>query len=134
MTGSTDNDLTPSSKQNGLKMHRARTHFFYFENLHLQIFRHAEELFPLLLKALSDPSDEVVLLDLEILAEISSSTAGNGALLRKADSNNLPDGVQKALESSHGMNKFFPKVLISLLKLFSTDKQLLEGRGSFIIR
>ncbi|XP_064641038.1 protein VAC14 homolog isoform X2 [Lineus longissimus] len=99
-----------------------------------KIFRHAEELFPLLLKALSDPSDEVVLLDLEILAEISSSTAGNGALLRKADSNNLPDGVQKALESSHGMNKFFPKVLISLLKLFSTDKQLLEGRGSFIIR
>lgn len=45
-------------------------------HLHLkmanQLFRYVGETFPVLLKTLSDPSDEVVLLALEVLAEIVS--------------------------------------------------------------
>ncbi|KAJ7365055.1 PtdIns(3,5)P(2) sythesis regulation factor [Desmophyllum pertusum] len=41
-----------------------------------KIFGQIETLFPELLKTLSDPSDEVVLLVLEALAEISASPAG----------------------------------------------------------
>ncbi|XP_027047389.1 protein VAC14 homolog [Pocillopora damicornis] len=41
-----------------------------------KIFGQIEQLFPELLKTLSDPSDEVVLLVLEALAEISASPAG----------------------------------------------------------
>jgi len=45
-------------------------------HLHLKMgekmFNHVDETFPVLLKTLSDPSDEVVLLSLEVLAEIVS--------------------------------------------------------------
>jgi len=45
-------------------------------HLHLkmpsQMFLHVDETFPVLLKTLSDPSDEVVLLSLEVIAEIVS--------------------------------------------------------------
>lgn len=97
-----------------------------------QIFRHVDELFPLLLKALSDPSDEVVLLDLEVLAEISSSHAGPSS--GQSETVILASPVKKAVENSHGMNAYFTKFMVSLLKLFSTDRQLLEERGAFIIR
>ncbi|CAH2323891.1 VAC14 homolog [Pelobates cultripes] len=40
------------------------------------MFRHTDSLFPILLKTLSDESDEVILKDLEVLAEIASSPAG----------------------------------------------------------
>lgn len=40
----------------------------------LQMFRYLEELFPVLLRTLSDPSDEVVLLVIEVLAQIASTT------------------------------------------------------------
>lgn len=45
-------------------------------HLHLkmgdQMFKYVDETFPVLLKTLSDPSDEVVFLSLEVLAEIVS--------------------------------------------------------------
>uniref|UniRef100_A0AAY4DUM5 Protein VAC14 homolog n=1 Tax=Denticeps clupeoides TaxID=299321 RepID=A0AAY4DUM5_9TELE len=41
-----------------------------------KMFRHTDSLFPMLLKTLSDESDEVILKDLEVLAEIASSPAG----------------------------------------------------------
>lgn len=45
-------------------------------HLHLkmgdQMFKYVDDTFPVLLKTLSDPSDEVVLLSLEVLAEIVS--------------------------------------------------------------
>jgi len=50
-------------------------------HLHLkmgdQMFRFVDETFPVLLKTLSDPSDEVVLLSLEVLAEIVSFPCKN---------------------------------------------------------
>ncbi|KAI6127420.1 vacuolar protein 14 C-terminal Fig4p binding-domain-containing protein [Pisolithus croceorrhizus] len=62
--------------------------------------------FPALLKTLSDPSEEVIKHDLQLLAQISSSSE----------------------------ESYFKAFMINLLELFSTDRKLLEARGSLIIR
>lgn len=62
--------------------------------------------FPALLKTLSDPSEDVVRRDLQLLAQISSYSDHN----------------------------YFRSFIMSLLSLFSTDRRLLETRGSLIIR
>jgi vacuole morphology and inheritance protein 14 len=62
--------------------------------------------FPALLKTLSDSSDEVIKHDLQLLAQISSS-------------------------SEEG---YFKSFMVNLLELFSTDRKLLNTRGSLIIR
>ncbi|KAH9482513.1 Protein VAC14-like protein [Psilocybe cubensis] len=61
--------------------------------------------FPALLKILSDSSEEVIKHDLQLLAQISSSS-----------------------------EESYFKVMMNLLGLFSTDRSLLETRGSLIIR
>ncbi|KAF9426961.1 hypothetical protein BGZ94_005732 [Podila epigama] len=62
--------------------------------------------FPVLLKTLSDPSEEVIKRDLQLLAQISS----------------------------HSDDAYFTNFMLNLLSLFSTDRRLLENRGSVIIR
>ncbi|CDO73780.1 hypothetical protein BN946_scf185015.g108 [Trametes cinnabarina] len=62
--------------------------------------------FPALLKTLSDSSEEVIKHDLQLLAQISSS-------------------------SEEG---YFKSFMHNLLELFSTDRGLLDSRGSLIIR
>jgi len=62
--------------------------------------------FPVLLKTLSDPSEEVIKANLQLLAQISSSSEED----------------------------YFPSFMANLLSLFSTDRKLLEMRGSLIIR
>lgn len=62
--------------------------------------------FPALLKTLSDPSDDVVRCDLRLLAQISSASE----------------------------DAYFHSFMADLLSLFSTDRRLLETRGSLIIR
>ncbi|KAG8219009.1 vacuolar protein 14 C-terminal Fig4p binding-domain-containing protein [Butyriboletus roseoflavus] len=62
--------------------------------------------FPALLKTLSDPSEEVIKHDLQLLAQISSSSE----------------------------ESYFRVFMMNLLELFSTDRKLLEARGSLIIR
>ncbi|GFO32311.1 protein vac14 homolog [Plakobranchus ocellatus] len=52
-------------------------------------FRHIDDFFDLLMTTLADPSDDVVLLDLEVLSQISSNPAGFG----------LPDN--KTVHQSH---------------------------------
>lgn len=64
--------------------------------------------FPVLFKTLSDPSEEVVKRDLELLAQLACS---------------------KDAELD-----YFKKVMASLATLFSTDRNLLEARGSLIVR
>ena len=51
--------------------------YHLFIQIPVQMFQYIDELFPVLLKTLSDTSDEVVILDLEVLAEISSSKIGH---------------------------------------------------------
>ncbi|CEH12313.1 Uncharacterized conserved protein [Ceraceosorus bombacis] len=66
--------------------------------------------FPALLKTLSDPSEEVIRSDLRLLAQISSAS------------------------SSNSNDAYFKSFMINLVSLFSTDRRLLETRGSLIIR
>lgn len=62
--------------------------------------------FPALLKTLSDSSDEVIKHDLQLLAQISASSE----------------------------ESYFKLFMVNLLELFSTDRSLLDHRGSLIIR
>ncbi|XP_076878203.1 protein VAC14 homolog isoform X2 [Brachyhypopomus gauderio] len=115
-----------------------------------KMFRHTDSLFPMLLKSLSDESDEVILKDLEVLAEIASSPAGqtdSSGSRECTDKTELhvPDGSKgghlglgsKVVDSSPStpsMNSYFYKFMINLLKRFSQERKLLETRGAFIIR
>eukprot|EP00111_Clytia_hemisphaerica_P021141 TCONS_00062279-protein len=94
-----------------------------------RLFQHIEQLFPALVKTLSDPSDEVVLLDLEVLADISASSAGPP----RSQGSTLYE-VTNTPSQKHTLNSYFTKFMNNLLKIFSTDKNLLEERGPFIIR
>ncbi|NXB33242.1 VAC14 protein, partial [Eulacestoma nigropectus] len=118
-----------------------------------KMFRHTDSLFPILLRTLSDESDEVILKDLELLAEIASSPAGqteeghgpsDGSDVRPgpvelhvpARAGQLSSST-KGLECSPStptMNSYFYKFMINLLKRFSSERKLLETRGAFIIR
>ena len=62
--------------------------------------------FPALLKTLSDPAEAVVTRDLLLLSEISKSSD----------------------------QSYFTSFMVNLLKLFETDRRLLESRGNLIIR
>ncbi|XP_014816237.1 PREDICTED: protein VAC14 homolog [Calidris pugnax] len=118
-----------------------------------KMFRHTDSLFPILLRTLSDESDEVILKDLEVLAEIASSPAGqteghgpsDGSDARPgpvelhvpARAGQLSSSGAKGLECSPStptMNSYFYKFMINLLKRFSSERKLLETRGAFIIR
>ncbi|TDH03043.1 hypothetical protein EPR50_G00158810 [Perca flavescens] len=117
-----------------------------------KMFRHTDSLFPMLLKTLSDESDEVILKDLEVLAEIASSPAGQTDQVGSCDSTanklelKVPEGARpgqqpstdsRAVDSSPStpsMNSYFYKFMINLLKRFSLERKLLENRGAFIIR
>ncbi|XP_069510892.1 protein VAC14 homolog isoform X1 [Ambystoma mexicanum] len=120
-----------------------------------KLFRHTDSLFPILLRTLSDESDEVILKDLEVLAEIASSPAGQTEDQLPCDS---PDtrpkhselqvpapgkGAQSSPTGAKGieyspstptMNSYFYKFMINLLKRFSSERKLLETRGAFVIR
>ncbi|NXL83545.1 VAC14 protein, partial [Alectura lathami] len=118
-----------------------------------KMFRHTDSLFPILLRTLSDESDEVILKDLEVLAEIASSPAGQTEghgpsepaepqpgqveLHVPVRNSQLSSSGTKGLECSPStptMNSYFYKFMINLLKRFSSERKLLETRGAFIIR
>nr|XP_045377356.1 protein VAC14 homolog isoform X1 [Camelus bactrianus] len=120
-----------------------------------KMFRHTDSLFPILLQTLSDESDEVILKDLEVLAEIASSPAGqtddpgplDGPDLRVNHSElQVPPSSRAGLLNTPGtkglecspstptMNSYFYKFMINLLKRCSSERKLLEVRGAFIIR
>ena len=90
--------------------------YHLFIQIPVQMFQFIDDIFPVLLKTLSDHSDEVVILDLEVLAEISSSKIG------------------RSNSTDTGTSPHFKQFILSLLKLFSADRNLLEAKGSFIIR
>ncbi|GAX28115.1 vacuole morphology and inheritance protein 14 [Fistulifera solaris] len=74
-----------------------------------------ESILPVLLRTLSDPSDAVILLDLQVLSRISLA--------------HRPNLGKRETEEAQ-----FQLVLNAILDLFAQDKQLLETRGSLIIR
>ncbi|KAA0724456.1 Protein VAC14 -like protein [Triplophysa tibetana] len=117
-----------------------------------KMFKHTDSLFPMLLKTLSDESDEVILKDLEVLAEIASSPAGQTDSSGSCDNSDakselhIPGGIREGPQmvvgskmadlspSTPSMNSYFYKFMINLLKRFSIERKLLEMRGVFIIR
>uniref|UniRef100_A0AAY4DU96 Protein VAC14 homolog n=1 Tax=Denticeps clupeoides TaxID=299321 RepID=A0AAY4DU96_9TELE len=94
-----------------------------------KMFRHTDSLFPMLLKTLSDESDEVILKDLEVLAEIASSPAGQTDNSLSCDGKSEVHSDQpvsnlysvtgsKVVDSSPStpsMNSYFYKFMINLL-------------------
>ncbi|XP_011494021.1 PREDICTED: protein VAC14 homolog [Ceratosolen solmsi marchali] len=80
-------------------------------NLPDKMYLHNEELFPVLMKVLSDNSEEVVQQTLVVMSELINLKSTN-------------------IEE----NKYFTKFMVNLLRLFATDRHLLEDRGAFIIR
>ncbi|KAL3925851.1 MAG: hypothetical protein SGILL_000133 [Bacillariaceae sp.] len=77
---------------------------------------YVEELLPVLIRTLSDPSDAVVLLNLQVLSRIS--------LAQRDEKGDADESEEEQ----------FTLVLNAILSLFSKDRQLLETRGSLIIR
>ncbi|KAK9497098.1 hypothetical protein O3M35_004475 [Rhynocoris fuscipes] len=86
-----------------------------------RVLTRVDSVFPALLHVLSDPSNEVVQHVLNVIAQIISP--------ENQDSELNDENTEPKIASP-----YFDKFLISLLKLFRDDRQLLEDRGSFIIR
>ncbi|KFM68961.1 Protein VAC14-like protein, partial [Stegodyphus mimosarum] len=99
-----------------------------------KIFIYVDDIFPVLLQTLSDPSDEVVLLDIEVLAEISKSPAGqkHHSNFENVASSCLLKEIK--LKPPSNLNSYFTSFMLSLLYLFKTNSQLFESKCSFIIR
>lgn len=78
---------------------------------------------------------QVVLLDLEALAEISSNPAGLQGKTAGAPSPSKTKTKDSA-ESDSPLNEYFSKFMSRLLEMFRKERQLLEPdeRGYFIIR
>jgi vacuole morphology and inheritance protein 14 len=69
-----------------------------------ELLKHLDDLYPDLLKTLTDPSEDVVRMDLQVVAKLSQN------------------------------EQYFDKLMHNILLLFATDKKLLESRGSLILR
>ena len=74
-----------------------------------------------------------MLLDLEVLAEVVSSSAGPTVTSQSAQGASSSQHGEKNKAAS-GMNAYFHKFMTKLLQLFASNRQLLDDRGSFIIR
>lgn len=96
--------------------------YHLFVNIPHKMFSHIQDLFPMMMKSISDTSDEVVQQTLVVMAKIISLKSPEAATTE----------FDKVLENVQ--NKYFTKFIINLLRLFSTDRHLLEERGAFIIR
>ncbi|EDW81518.1 uncharacterized protein Dwil_GK12108 [Drosophila willistoni] len=104
--------LTHNSKDTKIAVLKWIHHLF--TNFPNEMSEHASNLNNNLMLTLADNSDEVVLQSLSVLAEIVNSQ----------DTKDLDD-----FNKSH-----YRKFLLSLLKLFSEEKLILENRASLIIR
>ena len=118
-----------------------------------------DQIFPVLLKTLSDSSDEVLILNLQVLAEICcppnknlnpanydicnenkrsptmalEKTKKKNENSKKTELDNQNSSPE--LQSTFGnTNPHFNSFILSLLKLFRADRNLLDTKGSFIIR
>ena len=105
------------------------------------------ELLPVLLRTLSDPSDPVVILTLQVLSRISladGTATASDPLWRSSVSNEVssrwskPKKYQSATATDiPGVpppDDQFQMVLNAILGLFASDRRLLETRGSLIVR
>uniref|UniRef100_A0A4W3IR86 Protein VAC14 homolog n=1 Tax=Callorhinchus milii TaxID=7868 RepID=A0A4W3IR86_CALMI len=92
-----------------------------------KMFRHTDSLFPMLLKTLSDESDEVS-------TNAESLSVLHTPLFECVCFCALGPRTLECSPSTPTMNSYFFKFMINLLKRFNSEKRLLEIRGAFIIR
>ncbi|KRZ68337.1 Protein VAC14 -like protein [Trichinella papuae] len=117
------NDGEVSSKIAALKW----IHYLY-EAMSDKFFIYMEELFPCLLRLLSDPSDEVVAFDVTVLSDLCTGKEGYNTTVEKFG---LPAGSVRKLK---GVSPYFVHIMKSLLDEFRNDCSFLHDRGTFIIR
>ncbi|KRX20446.1 Protein VAC14 -like protein, partial [Trichinella nelsoni] len=117
------NDGEVSSKIAALKW----IHYLY-EAMSDKFFIYMEELFPCLLRLLSDPSDEVVALDVTVLSDLCTGKEGYNTTVEKFG---LPAGSVRQLKA---VSPYFVHIMKSLLDEFRSDCSFLHDRGTFIIR
>ncbi|XP_044735191.1 protein VAC14 homolog isoform X2 [Chrysoperla carnea] len=101
--------------------------YHLYTNIPNEMFNHIDELFVELLRTLSDSSNEVVKKCLVVISEIISP---------HASTDNFNQQVQQPISGENILikNDYYKKFIVDLLRLFRTDKTLLESRGTFIIR
>ncbi|KAL8603321.1 hypothetical protein ACOMHN_054017 [Nucella lapillus] len=102
-----------------------------FDNVHL--------FFQQLMQTLLDTSEEVVLTDLFILCDISSSACGQRIdvnLFAKSGQklHTVPPALRDIVQSCQCLGPFFPHFMVELVAFFQRHLQLFEDRGAFIVR
>ncbi|GAB1601196.1 protein VAC14 homolog [Argonauta hians] len=100
----------------------------------IKTFQYIDDFFPLFLQTLKDPSDEVVLLDLEALAEISSNPAGKQTKAGSGGEPCQPEDKCATPKVLTSLNHYFDKFMMELIHLFHKEQNLLEEKGTFILR
>ncbi|CAG5089147.1 Similar to Vac14: Protein VAC14 homolog (Rattus norvegicus) [Cotesia congregata] len=113
--------LTKHLKQTSVQTKIATLKWIYHLFIHIpnKMYNHIDDLFPVLMRTLGDNSDEVVQQNLVVIAEIISPQS--------------TEDKDKS-ETTKISPKYFTKFIVNLLRLFSTDRHLLEDKGAFIIR
>ena len=95
-------------------------------------------LLPVLLKTLSDASDAVVLLTLQVLARISLGDGGGRVDGKEPEQpgkiGEKKENVHSGLLRGKKDEKHFKIVINAILGLFASDRTLLENRGSLVVR
>ncbi|KAJ1959930.1 hypothetical protein GGI12_004081 [Dipsacomyces acuminosporus] len=88
--------------------------------------------FPVLLKMLSDSSEQVVKLDLELFAQISLYSQENDEIIMMIDRRHYKN--RPAFEVQPSSLPYLSRFLASLLQMFATDRALLETRAALMVR
>ncbi|KAJ1662969.1 hypothetical protein EV178_005423 [Coemansia sp. RSA 1646] len=87
--------------------------------------------FPVLLKMLSDSSEQVVRLDLELFAQISLSSYGGE---EEKEEEEEEEKEEERAEDEKRQHAYLRRFLSSLLQMFATDRVLLETRAALMVR
>lgn len=75
----------------------------------------------------------MILLDLEILAQLSSNARGLDIIPRLSPNFlTVSDDIQSCLPPS--VNPYFVRIMMDLVAMFQADRCMLEHQGSLIIR
>lgn len=96
----------------------------------IKIFAHMHKIFPVLLTALTDTSDQVLLLDLHLLSDVCQCRTDQQ---QSVDLSSFQLSTE-TLDHLRPVSPFLIKFSISLIEMFRSDTALLQDRGILIIR
>ncbi|KAJ2854210.1 hypothetical protein J3B02_002786, partial [Coemansia erecta] len=92
--------------------------------------------FPVLLKMLSDSSEQVIKLDLQLFAQISlySQNQQQQQQMKPTDGDDDDADNKRAYKVDPGSTPYLSRFFGSLLQMFATDRVLLETRAALMVR